>query len=348
MSRTVLLTTGGTIASLPRAGAGVVAAVAGSELAAVADDGAAVEVVELLRTGSYAMSLEQVLHVARVAANQAARPGVGGVVVTHGTDTLEETAFLCDLLYGGAAPIVFTGAQRHAGHPMADGPGNLRDAYAVARHPDARDRGVLVCLGGRADRARAAVKRSTVAPAPFAPPGAPAEATVRDGRVRFAMAAAESGPRHRTPVLDPAALDPDVLVVTLGVGDDARLLTAAGALGARAVIVEALGLGNANPAVVAAVGALVAAGVLVGVTSRCADGPVQPVYGAGGGHDIAAAGALFLDGLATSHARVLLMAALGDGLDPPAVRGLVADFALTHASGTRPPPAPRPAAGSAR
>src|SRR5256714_8118996 len=102
------------------------------------------------------LSLADQLEICR-AARDAAREGIG-VVVTHGTDTLEETAMLCDVVHDADAPIVFTGAIRAASAPGADGPANLADAISVARSEEAAGMGVLVVFGGEIHHARCARK----------------------------------------------------------------------------------------------------------------------------------------------------------------------------------------------
>src|SRR3954469_13595768 len=103
------------------------------------------------------------------AARAAARAGIG-VVVTHGTDTLEETAMLCDVVHDADAPIVFTGAIRPASSPGADGPANLADAAAVAQSDAAAGMGVLVVFGGEIHLARCARKTDTTSLTAFSSP----------------------------------------------------------------------------------------------------------------------------------------------------------------------------------
>jgi L-asparaginase len=315
----VLLTTGGTIASTATGSDGVVATIDGAALlaGAVADAPVGVEVVDLLRANSYALGLEQIAEIARAARDAAARPGVTGVVVTHGTDTLEETAYLTDLLHRGAAPIVFTGAQRAADHPFTDGPANLASALRLAADKDARELGVLVCFESRVDAARDAAKVHTSALRGFAAPGTGPVGELRADGLRVLR----RPPRPPAPPGD--ALDPRVPLVRLAAGDDGSLIAAACAAGARGLVVEAFGLGNATPAVLDAVRHAVEHGVLVAICSRCSAGGTRPLYGAGGGADLAVAGALFAGDLAGPKARLLLMLALGAGCDRAAAAALL-------------------------
>ncbi|MBC8129341.1 MAG: asparaginase, partial [Rhizobiaceae bacterium] len=124
-----LITTGGTIASRPGApGADVVASVSGADLRASLHDpldGIALLVDDFCRVGSFAIDMKLAFRLARRIAAHLARPDCDGVVVTHGTDTMEESAFLADLLVPGDKPVVFTGAQRSADAPDTDGPRNI-------------------------------------------------------------------------------------------------------------------------------------------------------------------------------------------------------------------------------
>ena len=114
------------------------------------------------------LTLDDQLDICRQA-RDAARRGTG-VVVTHGTDTLEETAMLCDILHDAEAPIVFTGAIRPASAPGADGPANLLDAVSVAASAEAAGMGVLVCFGGEIHHARCVRKTDTVSLVAFSSP----------------------------------------------------------------------------------------------------------------------------------------------------------------------------------
>ena len=131
------------------------------------------------------LTLENQLHICREA-RDAARRGIG-VVVTHGTDTMEETAMLCDVIHDAEAPIVFTGAIRPASMPGADGPANLSDAVSVAASEATAGMGVLVCFGGEIHHARCVRKTDTTSLVAFSSPqtgplGRVTEGTPRSGR----------------------------------------------------------------------------------------------------------------------------------------------------------------------
>jgi L-asparaginase len=253
---------------------------------------------------------ELALSLAVRANEQAERGDVAGVVVTHGTDTMEESVYLIDRLLRSDLPVVLTGAQRGADEPDTDGPRNLRDAVLVAASEEARRRGAMIVFAGEIHAAREVRKVHTNAVRAFDSPGYGPIGHVDAGAVVF-----QRLPHRRPPLPIPDRLAP-VDLIRLHAGSDARFVRASLESGAQAIVLEGTGRGNANEQVVEGVRDAVSAGVPVIVCSRCVAGRVEPVYGRGGGRDLAEAGALFAGDLAGPKARVLLQLALGCGLDP--------------------------------
>src|SRR4051812_31759154 len=168
MAHVVVIGTGGTIASASDPSGTAVAERSIGEI--LGDDGFGnVEVAgrDLFNIGSYLLGHRELRTVAEAVAEEVARPHVTGVVVTHGTDTLEETAFLLDLVHDSEKPVVLTGAQRAADRPDTDGPQNLREAIAVAASDEARNYGALISFAGRLFSPQRTRKCHTVAAEPF-------------------------------------------------------------------------------------------------------------------------------------------------------------------------------------
>ncbi len=185
------------------------------------------------------LTLEQQLLICREA-RDAARRGIG-VVVTHGTDTLEETAMLCDVLHDAEAPIVFTGAIRPASAPGADGPANLGDAVSVAASEAATGTGVLVCFGGEIHHARCARKTDTTSLVAFSSPQSGPLGRVTEGHPTIWSRVPRNQP------LDPPHLDRRVVVVPTGAGDDGSLARAALATEPDGAVIGTLGAGHLGP-----------------------------------------------------------------------------------------------------
>jgi L-asparaginase len=185
------------------------------------------------------LSLAEQLEVCQEA-RDAARRGTG-VVVTHGTDSLEETAMLCDILHDAEAPIVFTGAIRPSSAPGADGPANLVDAVSVAASAEAAGMGVLVCFGGEIHHARCVRKTDTVSLVAFSSPQSGLLGRVTEGHPIIWSRL------PRNPPLDPPDLDRRVLVVPTGAGDDGTLARAALATGPDGMVIGTLGAGHLSP-----------------------------------------------------------------------------------------------------
>jgi L-asparaginase len=312
----VVVSTGGTIAMRPDPETGkLVPAVSGPELVELLawPAGPELEVDDFVSAPSFDIHGELALALARRVAGHARRADAAGVVVTHGTDTMEETVYLVDRVLDSDTPVVLTGAQRGADQADADGPRNFRDAVRAAVEPAARGRGAMIAFAGELHAAREARKVHTNAVRAFDSPGYGPIGHVDGEHVVFGRR-----PERRPPLEAPAELG-RVDLIRLHAGSDGRFLRASVESGAQAIVLEGTGRGNANDQVVEAVREAVAAGVTVAVCSRCVEGRVEPVYGRGGGRDLAETGALFAGDLAGPKTRVLLQLALGAGLDPAPV-----------------------------
>jgi L-asparaginase len=292
MSATVVLIgTGGTIASRYDAKLGrKVASQRGEDLLTQVPqlaEVAALEIDDFATVSSFDMPTDLAFDLAGRVNQHLARDEVAGVVVTHGTDTMEESCYLTDLLLRSDKPAVFTGAQRAHDDPNPDGPGNLLGAARTAAASAARGLGALICFADQIHAARDVTKVSASALATFQSYDKGALGAVDAGRVVIHR----RPERRRTFAVD--RLETRVPLIRLYLGFDVALVEAALERGARGLVLEA-----------------VAAGVPVAVTSRCPTGRVEPIYGKGGGKDLADAGAIFAGDLKGPKARLLLMVLL--------------------------------------
>jgi len=248
-----------------------------------------------------------------------ADPRVDGVVVTHGTDTLEETAYLLDLTVASPKPVVLVGAMRTFSDPGWDGPANLTAAVRTAAHPGSTGRGTLVVLGEQIHAAARVRKRHTQRLDAFHSALGPVGVLDR-GRPLF------HEPPSRGRVLQPRRLVTAVDLHVLAAGSDDRLVRASLDGGARGLVLEGTGAGNVPPGVLPGIRAALRARVSVVVVSRCAEGRVAPLYGFdGGGQRLEEMGAILAGDLGGPKARIRLMVALGVTSDPGEVKRLFDD-----------------------
>lgn len=303
----VVLTTGGTIACTLGPEGALIPTVSGEQL--VADlrsrfdpEHTTFEVRELNRLDSSSMTLGDVDEVIAGVQEVFRDPEVTGVVVTHGTDTMEETAVAVDVFHSDPRPVVFTGSQLPFDDPQGDGPQNLFEAAVVAADPTARGIGTLIVFGHAVLPARGARKVHTRA---------------LDG---FATTAPATHPRP-LPLPTPVPLaDTRVDIIAAWPGAPRTQVDAALAEGAKGLVVAALGAGNVGSTLGTALGEALAAGVAVVISTRVPEGEVHGSYGgAGGGATLAARGALGSAHYRPGQARMLLAAALAAGVDPAQV-----------------------------
>ena len=312
MTKVAVLTTGGTVAMRhdPERG-GAVPALTAADLTAVLPPGAPeLAVEEVCNLPSSHFTLDHLWRIRERAAAWAANPEVSGVVITHGTDTLEETAYLLDLTVPGETPLVLTGAMRTASEVGVDGPANLWAAVRVAASPAARGLGALVVLNDEIHAARFVTKTDTLSPATFQSPGWGPLGRVEGDRVHIPW-------RIPREVIPCPRLEERVVLIKLAVGMGPELLEAALERGARGVVLEGLGAGRIPPWWLPVIERALAEGVAVVIASRCTAGRVWDAYGYVGGYrTLREMGCLFSPGLNGPKARIRLMAVLGAAQDP--------------------------------
>jgi L-asparaginase len=247
------------------------------------------------------------------------RDDVTGVVVTHGTDTLEESAYLVARSLTSVKPVVFTGAMRTQSDLGWDGPANLFEAVRVAVTPRAGELGVTVVIGGQIFSALDVTKSNTQMLDAFESPGLGPLGYLDEGEVIF---------RRELPQL-PAPIETVVPATPVDVffavaGGDSRVLDAARE-SSRGAVIAALGRGNVPPDMVDGIRRFIEAGKPIVITSRTGGGRVGHTYAyPGGGRTLEAIGAIFAGSRSPQQARIDLMLALGGGATDAVLRALFA------------------------
>ena len=300
-----VLSTGGTIASTPaedgatpsKSGVDLITAV--PELESYAD----IEAAEVVQTPSFDMDIESLTALAEQT-RTAVGEGADGIVITHGTDTMEESAYYLDLVLDLTEPVVFTGAQRRSDETSPDGPSNLLTAVRAASHKRFRGPGgVYIAFDEELHAARDVIKGHTSDLSAFmSPDKCPvARFTREDVRVH-------REPRSRSDSVGVTTTSADVPMVKTGIGVGARQLNDALEAGVDGIVVEGTGLGNTTSPLGDAVDEALEANVPVVITSRCQGGVVAPVYGTpGGGATLRSHGIIDGGDLSAHKARLKLM-----------------------------------------
>jgi len=295
-------------------GAAILARAPGIE--AIAD----VVPIDLGRTPASHFTFPKLFEIASKIRRCQADPTIDGVVVVQGTDVIEETAFLWDLVLDGETPVIVTGAMRAASDANDDGPDNLRDAVRCAAAPELRGQGVQVVLAATINPADGVTKTHASALDTFQCLDTGPLGAVVGGRVTVAR---ERGPRRS--VSTDRAVE-GVLLLTAHVAMDGALLDAAAALRPPGIVIEATGAGNTAAGLLEAAERAMGQGIVVAMTTRCPAGAASAAYAfPGGGATWQRAGAILAGHLSGPKARIALACGLGAGLDRDALVALLGD-----------------------
>jgi L-asparaginase len=313
----VLLSTGGTIASriAPETGLAVPALSAKDLVSALPELEGRIDVrfEDFCRVPSPHIEPAHWAAMAGRVKELLADPTISGVVISHGTGLLEETAWFLDVVLDSEKPVVLVGAQRNSSERDYDGTRNLLDALRTCASPDARGRGVLVVMNQHINAAREVSKMHTFDVETFASGEWGYLGNVTARGVEF-----QRSPLRRTHLPYAGQHLPRVDVVSMYSGATGALLKAAVEDGAAGLVVQAVGSGHLNPAMAQAATQLMRKGVPVVVATRVPRGGTRACYGfEGSSQMLADEGAVLAGGLSAWKARVLLMIALAGGITRP-------------------------------
>lgn len=307
--RILILSLGGTITMVPTAAGGIAPKLGAEELVASVPALAGLAGIEAHSPFRLPSPSLQVEHLVAVAARLRAAfaAGFDGAVVIQGTDTIEESAFILDLLVPGDRPVVVTGAMRGADAPGADGPANLLAAVRVATSAEARGLGAVAVLNYDIHAARFVQKSHTALPSSFASPLVGPIGAVVEGRTRIYARP------PRLPCLAEDSTPRPVALIRWAIGDDGRMIGALPGLGYAGAVIEGMGAGHV-PADAAPLLEDLARRMPVALASRCMTGPVfTGTYGYPGGEiDLITRGLVTAGLLSGLKARLLLSLGRGD------------------------------------
>jgi L-asparaginase len=320
--KVLLIFTGGTIGMKidPRTG-GAVPALSGAEL--LAHDPALRELAELeiYEFGQYPgphMTPARMWALSEVVETSLLRDDLDGAVVTHGTDTLEETAYLLDLRHTSPKPVAVVGAMRTVSEPGFDGPANLSAAIRTVLTPRAQGQGVFVVMNQVIHAASEATKTDSHQLETFQSPFFGPLGHVDIDRVLFGRRLLDRV------VIETPRMEERVDLIQMHSGADSRFIDFARESGARGIVVEGTGRGNVTPGAVPGIQRARDAGIPVVIASRCLHGRVLDTYAyEGSGHDLRLRGVLLAGTMNAVKARIRLMLALGITSDESRVRELM-------------------------
>ncbi|MCB0730370.1 MAG: asparaginase [Ignavibacteriae bacterium] len=267
--------------------------------------------VSIYNFGNYPgphMTPELMLDLSKIIKENINKDDVDGIIVTHGTDTLEETAYLLDLTVKTKKPIVVIGAMKTSSEPDWDGPKNLLDAIHICNNPNSNGIGVLVCLNGEINAASEVTKTHTEDIETFHSLDFGALGYVDKSKVWF-----NRMPR-KLEIIETEKINSNVDIIKVYAGIKEKLFHLIGDSKIDGLVVEALGVGNVPPPAYEGIKYVVNKNIPVVLVSRCPAGETLDIYSySGAGKWIKKLGVIFSDYLNGQKARIKLMLALGAG-----------------------------------
>ena len=256
------------------------------------------------------MTLETMLKLSEFTTELVEREDIDGVVITHGTDTLEETAYLLDLTVRTKKPVVVTGAMRSGSELGYDGPFNLATSICTAISDEAVGRGVLVCFNGELNSASEVTKANSMALNAFRTPNFGPIGIVDNDNVIFYRDA------NYSEKYDVSEIKKQVALIKCVVDMDSSYIDYLIEKGCGGIVIEALGRGNVPPKMVDGIKKATELNIPVVVVSRCFEGRVFESYGyEGGGKQLKDLGVIFGDTLPGQKARIKLILAINSGMN---------------------------------
>ena len=319
MKKILVVFTGGTFSMMiDEKTGGAVPRYSGNELLGMIPEAASLAEIECFDFGKYPgphVTPELMLDLSKKINAKLKSSKFDGVIVTHGTDTLEETAYFLDLTIKTEIPIVVIGAMKNSSEPDWDGPRNLIDALHICLNENSKNLGVLVCLNGEINAASEVTKIYSDSVESFKSLDFGTLGFVQNGRVIFNRL-----PRHLERI-EAEKINPNVDLLTVYAGMNEKFFKYSADSKIDGIIVEALGVGNVPPPAFEGIKYAVEKGIPVVLTSRCPAGETDYIYSyPGAGKHLHDLGVIFSDYLNGQKARIKLMLALGKTKDKEELR----------------------------
>jgi len=310
MKKILVVFTGGTFSMMiDEKTGGAVPRYSGNELLDMIPDAKSLAEIVCFDFGKYPgphVTPELMLELSNTINKKLCSENYDGVIVTHGTDTLEETAYFLDLTIKTEKPIVVIGAMKNSSEPDWDGPRNLIDAIHICLNDNSKNIGVLVCLNGEINAASEVTKIFSDSVESFKSLDFGTLGFVQKGRVIFNRL-----PRYLE-TIQTNKINTNVDLITVYAGINEKFFKFSADSGVDGIIVEALGVGNVPPQAFDGIKYAVEKGIPVVLTSRCPAGETDDIYSyPGAGKHLHNLGVIFSDYINGQKARIKLMIVLG-------------------------------------